>query len=225
MRPYKPAGPCLAALGQLHARGIIVDFGKSVIGKLIDDIPIKLYVNGNVEASNSYVGKVPVSLQGHKYLGSSGPSYTDYFNGDLDEVEIYNRALSDSEIQGIFNGSTGKCTVAIDIKPGSYPNSINPKSKGKIPVAILSTKDFNAPKMVDRDSLTFGSTGDESSLAFCNPKGEDINRDRLKDLVCHFYTEDTGFLCGDTEGILKGKTKDGTPIEGRDSVRINPCKK
>jgi len=115
--------------------------------------------------------------------------------------------------------------VAIDIKPGAYPNSINPKSKGKIPVAILSTKDFNAPKMVDRDSLTFGATGDEDSLAFCNPKGEYINGDRLKDLVCHFYTEDTEFLCGDTEGVLKGMTMDGTPIEGRDSVKIVPCKK
>jgi probable HAF family extracellular repeat protein len=114
--------------------------------------------------------------------------------------------------------------VAIDIKPGSYPNSINPKSKGKIPVAILSTEGFDAPSQVDRDSLTFGSTGDESSLAFCNRKGEDINGDRLKDLVCHFYTEDTGFLCGDTEGVLKGQTLDGTLIEGRDSVRIVPCR-
>ncbi len=46
--------------------------------------------------------------------------------------------------------------VTIDIKPGSDPNSINPKSKGKIPVAILSTQDFDAPQMVDKDSLTFG---------------------------------------------------------------------
>lgn len=117
--------------------------------------------------------------------------------------------------------------VNIDIKPGGGPNSVNPKSKGKIPVAIISTKDFDALRQVDQNqnSLTFGSTGDEQSLAFCNPKGEDINRDGFRDLICHFYTEDTGFLCGDTEGILKGKTNDGTAIEGRDSVRINPCKK
>jgi hypothetical protein len=29
---------------------------------------------------------------------------------------------------------------------------------------------------------------------------------------------------GDTEGILKGQTKDGTPIEGRDLVRVVPCR-
>ncbi len=115
--------------------------------------------------------------------------------------------------------------VTIDIKPGSDPNSINPKSQGKIPVAILSTEQFYAPEMINKDSLTFGTAGDEDSLAFCNYRGEDINGDGLMDLVCHFYTQDTGFLCGDTEGVLKGMTMDGTPVEGRDSVKIVPCKK
>jgi len=115
-------------------------------------------------------------------------------------------------------------TVSIDIKPSSFRSSINPKSKGKIPVAILSTEDFYAPNEVNQNSLTFGSTGDEDSLAFCNQKGEDVNGDGLKDLVCHFNTESTGFLCGDTHGVLKGMTMDGTPIQGSDSVIINPCK-
>jgi len=124
---------------------------------------------------------------------------------------------------------TSVLQVAIDIKPGSDPNSINPMSKGKIPVAILSTEGFDAPSQIDQNSLTlrFGSTGNEPSLAFCNPKGEDINGDGLIDLVCHFYTQDTGFgvQCGDTEGVLKGMTKDGISIQGIDSVRIVPCKK
>lgn len=55
--------------------------------------------------------------------------------------------------------------VAIDIKPGSDPNSIDSQDeKGVIPVAILSNDTFNAPSQVDRESLTFGRTGDENSL-------------------------------------------------------------
>lgn len=118
----------------------------------------------------------------------------------------------------------GTPPFSIDINPGSSPNNINLKSKGKIPVAILSTQEFYAPDMVNKDSLTFGYTGVEDSLAFCNPKGEDVNGDGLKDLVCHFYTQETKFQCGDTEGILMGETVDGTPIEGKDSVSIAPCK-
>ena len=114
--------------------------------------------------------------------------------------------------------------VAIDIKPDSFPNNINLKSKGKIAVAILSAPTFDAPYQLDQDSLTFGSTGDEHSLAFCNPKPEDVNHDGRKDVVCHFSTKLAGFKCGDTQGIMNGNTTDGIPLEGKDSVRIIPCK-
>ena len=83
--------------------------------------------------------------------------------------------------------------------------------------------DFDALSQIDQNSLTFGRSGDEDSLAFCHG-AEDVNRDGLQDLVCHFYTQDTGFQCGDTKGILKGKTKGGTTIKGSHSVKIVPCK-
>jgi len=114
--------------------------------------------------------------------------------------------------------------VLIDIKPGSEPNSINPRSKGKIPVAIISTMDFDASVEVDTGSLTFGPNGNEQSFAFCNESPEDVNDDGYDDLVCHFYTQEAGFECGDEEGYLRGELVDGTPIEGSDSVRIVPCR-
>jgi len=111
-------------------------------------------------------------------------------------------------------------TYTIDIKPGSQTNPINPGSSSKIPVAILSTPDFNAPLEVDRASLTFGSTGNEHSLVSCNKKGTDVNGDGLKDLMCHFKTKLAGFKFGDTEGILRGLTLGGVSIEARDVVRV-----
>ena len=114
--------------------------------------------------------------------------------------------------------------VSIDIKPGGNPNSVHPDSRGKIPLAILSTADFDATTEVDQSSLTFGSSGDDPSLAFCPRGAQDVNDDGLVDLVCHFHTQDTGFQCGDTEGILRGENMDGVPIEGSDSVRLVPCR-
>ncbi len=110
--------------------------------------------------------------------------------------------------------------VGVDIKPGSFPNSINTKSRGTIPLAILSTSTFDSPSIVDRNSLTFGRTGDETSPAFCTRSVEDVNGDGLLDLVCHFTTQLTGFMPGDTEGVLRGQLLDGTLFEGKDSVRI-----
>ena len=118
----------------------------------------------------------------------------------------------------------GGC-VGIDIKPGSFPNSINPNNEGRIPVAIFSNPSFDAPAKVDQTSLYFGRTGNEDSLDFCSG-AEDVNGDSLPDLVCHFTTNLTGFQKGNTQGILKGLTNDSIPIFllARDSVRIVPAK-
>lgn len=135
------------------------------------------------------------------------------------------RSAGDGDNIGAWQGQP-VCVVkvAIDIKPGSFPNSINLKSQGKIPVAVLSTADFDAPGDVDPDSLTFGPTGDEVSPAVCSPSPEDVNGDGLHDLVCHFFTQSAGFECGDEVGYLKGQTVNGVPIEGSDSARVVPCK-
>ena len=126
---------------------------------------------------------------------------------------------TDATVETLCSGPAVR-SVRIDIKPGSDPNSINLKRQGTTPVAILSTADFDAVAQVDRSSLTFGRTGDEESLAFCTNSAEDVNGDGRLDLVCHFENGKTGFRDGDTEGILRGNTITGVPIEGRDAVRI-----
>ncbi|MBN2396462.1 MAG: hypothetical protein JXC36_08400, partial [Candidatus Atribacteria bacterium] len=44
--------------------------------------------------------------------------------------------------------------VSIDIKPGSYPNSINLKSKGVVPVAVLTTETFDS-STIDPTTVEF----------------------------------------------------------------------
>jgi hypothetical protein len=108
----------------------------------------------------------------------------------------------------------------IDIKPRDRRNTINPRSRGEVAVAILSTPSFDAPNDVDRTSLTFGKTGDEASLDSCNSRARDVNRDGLPDLVCNFTIRLAGFEDGDPEGILRGETVSGVLFEGRDAVRV-----
>ncbi len=109
--------------------------------------------------------------------------------------------------------------VHIDIMPGTDPNPINPNSMGTIPVAILSTPDFEPTAEVDKTSLTFGATGDETSLSKCTVN-EDVNFDGRDDVVCKFNTQDSGFQTGNTEGTLRGILLDGTPFKGRDLATV-----
>ena len=115
--------------------------------------------------------------------------------------------------------------VEIDIKPGSFPNSINPSSNGVIPVAILGTSSWDV-STVDPTTLVFMAVGDNPTLVISNAIGfgfEDVNDDGFTDLVAHILTQTTWIDCNTTFGQLYGETSDGRNILGFDS--INPVGK
>ena len=113
-------------------------------------------------------------------------------------------------------------TVAIDIKPGGFPNSINVSKKGTIPVAVLGTPTFD-PADVDPGTVCFGDA-EEPDQRDCSiasmPVMEDVNGDGILDLVLRFETPETGIDLGDTQACLTGQTFGGVSIEGCDSVKV-----
>ena len=105
--------------------------------------------------------------------------------------------------------------VEVDIKPGSDPNSINLKSKGVVPVAVLTTDDFDAGTVAP-DTVEF---------AGASPKRwtmEDVDGDGDEDLLLHFKTQELNLAEDSTEATLTGETLDGVQIEGTDTVNIVP---
>jgi len=119
----------------------------------------------------------------------------------------------------MYTPATGAQTLTlvtpIDIKPGEASNSINPRSQGVVPVAILSTQTFNASS-IDPNTVRFGATGREASpLRFSL---EDVNGDGTVDMVLHFKTQQTAIACGQTSATLTGITFDGLNIQGSDRI-------
>lgn len=130
----------------------------------------------------------------------------------------------------LYNGYTSvqipppAMEVDIDIKPGSFPNSINSGSKGVIPVAILGSDTFDATT-VDWMTVTFGPTGAGPIHDLADPVAladhqQDVNEDGYTDFVLHFRVSETGIALDDTEACLEGQTSGGVPIQGCDSVRV-----
>ena len=69
----------------------------------------KLYPNGQVVAQGN-LGVFTPQTSYNCYLGFRPAGGVTRFAGDLDEVSLYARALSDAEIQAIYNaGAAGKC--------------------------------------------------------------------------------------------------------------------
>ncbi|PYM14529.1 MAG: hypothetical protein DME18_06465 [Verrucomicrobia bacterium] len=78
-----------------------------------------LYVNGTLVASSQV--SIQIAYDQHALLigvESDNETLSYWFAGQIDEVSLYNRALSAAEIQSIFNaGSAGKCEPS----PASAP--------------------------------------------------------------------------------------------------------
>ena len=156
---------------------------------------------------------------------------------DLDPDPSNNTATVEVTIECVI-------PVAINIKPGSFPNSINPRNQGVIPIAVLTTLageydlplDFDAT-MIDPLSVRFGLRDEvwgENGGAFeAHERGhiedsyelDEATRDGDEDMVLHFETQETGIGVDTTEACAKGEWSDGGhtyKFFGCDSVRIPP---
>ena len=134
--------------------------------------------------------------------------------------------------------------VYVDIKPSSCPNPLNAKSKGKLPVAVLGTEDFDvttidpATIMLTREGIEgevppirwdYEDVGTpfEGELCDCH----DLGGDGIMDMILHFETQELVETLGldqlerDTilPLMLTGNLTEengGTEIEGQDCLRI-----
>ena len=155
------------------------------------------------------------------------------FSGSIDEVRIYNRALSADEIMELAS-----IPVDIDIKPESCPNPLNIDDKGMISVAVLGTEDFDV-FMIDPASIRLAGIGpvrssyedvatpvpDLGDICECTTAGPD----GFIDLTLKFNVQEIVAALGEVnDGIELELTLTGalyeafsaTPIQGKDCIVI-----
>ena len=116
--------------------------------------------------------------------------------------------------------------AAIDIKPGSYPNSINPDHGGVIPVAILGSEIFDVT-CVDPSTVVLAGasvqvrgTGKRYMSHY-----EDVNGDGITDVVVQISMDSLQLTGGCVEAVLDGYLYGdcgGHAFSGTDSVSIVP---
>ncbi len=184
------------------------------------------------------------------FAGIAAPTAT------ISQIEIFSRS---STFDVPFNFSfddfifqTGACVtpVAIDIKPGSCPNSFNRNSNGVLPVALVGTVGLNAAD-VDASSIQLSradgvggsvaphegppgphtviddvSTPFDGELCDCHEE----TGDGILDLSMKFQSEEvvSELLLDDlspgelVELTLTGTTLDGTEFQANDCIRLVP---
>ncbi len=192
-----------------------------------------LYVNGSLDMTHTYSYNF-VPNNGGLYIGNDTDGDSEFFNGMIDDIRIYNRALTEVEIGALYREGCA-ASVALDIKPGSCPNPVNLKSKGVLPVAILGTTTFDV-RNVNAASLKLAGVSplrssiedvsrpvaNRRSDCDCTTKGPD----GFGDLTLKFDMQEVVTAIGQvSDGEVKvltltGNLMDGTPIEGKDCIVI-----
>jgi hypothetical protein len=118
--------------------------------------------------------------------------------------------------------------LTIDVKPETGNNPVNPKSKGVVEVAILTTSvesgdaaDFDPWESVDPTTIALGPGNAAPSS---EPSALDVDGDGDLDMSLTFQTEELGVQCGLTELELTAMTFEGDSLVGSDSITTPGCK-
>src|SRR5262249_6365067 len=81
------------------------------VAVIYDGSALKMYVNGILDGSVAATGAI---VTGPQPLTIGGQQSGWFFNGRVDELSVYNRALSSAEVQSIVSAdSAGKCTTPV----------------------------------------------------------------------------------------------------------------
>jgi hypothetical protein len=103
--------------------------------------------------------------------------------------------------------------VTIDVRPGSPDNVINLNDNEALPVAVISTVQFDAVLVIPGSLRFAGAAG-------LRPALQDVNGDNNSDLVMVFQSQELALDVTVTRACLTGFATDGSVIYGCDDVRV-----
>jgi hypothetical protein len=102
------------------ATGVVIPNVWQNLVSTYDGVTIKYYINGMiVQTAVPPAGNIDNCSGGNLNIGQFWSGQPDYFKGQIDDIGIWNRALSDCEIQDLYNSQINSVTGSIAVSPNS----------------------------------------------------------------------------------------------------------
>jgi hypothetical protein len=179
---------------------------------------------GGAESDEGFA--VSTTENGNAFVGGYFGNTAVFGGGEANETLLTSAGYDDifvAQFEALpFAGA--ELEVEIDIRPGVYPNVVNLASRGMIPVAILSSVEFDATEVDPTTvSLAGASVAIKGKAEHLLAHEEDVNGDGLLDLFVQVETENFNpDELQDGYAYLTGETYDGVKIVGCDEITIIP---
>ncbi len=172
--------------------GVTYDAAWNHFAGTYDGKTLKMYINGEKVQSMEHAGTIAVS--GHEvHLGHNSEVVDRFFEGALDEVMIYNRALTDAEIKSVYDstrptGVSGKNPGGVErfALRQNYPNPFNPvttiayslETPGLVTIRVHDLLGREIKTLIEENqskgehSVLFDASGLSSGVYFCKMQVE-----------------------------------------------------
>ncbi|MDG1172749.1 MAG: DUF5011 domain-containing protein, partial [Opitutales bacterium] len=136
---------------------------------------MRLYLNGNLEDSNSNTSALPTLTRTQQYVGKSNWSADGYLDGLIDDFRIYNRALSATEVSNLHQLPASDAdgdgyTYVEELEAGTNPNSSLSKPSLMDGLLLWYPLDGNTSDMSGNDRHASLSNANGSTSGFVSGK-------------------------------------------------------
>jgi len=211
------------------------NWANSVVMNTNDQYNGQYRTNIYVQSSNDFI---------HFYRKYTPLPFWEWKPEDNELISAYGRvwgASGEVSLYGVHGSFVSmvpvpeQVSISLDIKPSVCPNSLNIKSKGVLPVAILGTDEIDITT-IDAASIRLAGVApirsnvkdvgtpviEPEDVCDCTSEGAD----GLVDLTLKFKTQGIVGILGEVADgdalvlTLTGETYDGTQIKGQDCVVI-----
>jgi Concanavalin A-like lectin/glucanases superfamily len=147
-----------------------------------DGAKLRLYIDGVQDAEADVVGDIVPTTSS---LGIGGDAFGEFTKGVVDEAQVFNRALNETEILAIYQaGASGQC------KPEIFVSSIIPS------YAVAHSKYLVSTSVAVEDTNGIGVSGATANVKTLFPDGSELTfpltTDENGTASFSFYTSETG---------------------------------
>lgn len=162
--------------GEFHHLAVTVDRSSQIVS---------FYLDGAVQLGQKNIAHIEdTSNSGRLFIGHrtlDTPTALTAFNGVLDEVDVFDRALSGSEIQAIFDaGSAGKCRTpplsCVSFEPPMASGPVTVKGNRALP---FKAQLFDADGYLMTDSDLLAPPVIQIWYEYGTPEADDVSAEAL----------------------------------------------